>query len=306
MVTTKTNLTTRRTRGRGGQSPVFIGIHTMEAPEGAQTAENVASYFKTVDASSHWCIDNDSRVRVVNDEDAAWTLPPVNKQSLNIEFAGYARQNAAEWMDPYSKAMLEIGAICAAEWVKKYGIPIRRLTDAQIARYEKGFVGHVDANRVFKKSSHWDPGPAFPWDYFLGRVRVHAGQAPATPTPIAPTKPSDIPSYEEYETMSSFITEALQDAYKAELGRAATEGELIPRRLNIARGRTTLKQEIENIDISVESNRYAVRALYKELLKREGNATEWDSWIKNTGNDPAKIRAAILNSAEYKALQQKK
>lgn len=305
MVTTTTNLTTRRSKGRQGKTPVFIGIHTMEAPEGPQTAESIANYFKTVQASSHWCVDNNSRVRVVLDEDTAWTLPPVNNRSLNIELAGYARQNAAEWMDPYSKDLLEIAAICAAEWVRKYNIPIRRLTDAQIARYEKGFVGHVDVNRVFKSSSHWDPGPAFPWDYFLGRVRVHAGQAPAAPTPTTPAKPPR-PNYEEYEDMSSFITEALQDAYKFELGREITEGELIPRRLSIARGRTTLQQEIDSIDISVESNRYAVRSLYKELLKREGNATEWDMWIKASGNDIAKVRAGIIGSAEYKNLQAKK
>lgn len=89
MVVTRTNLTTRRHVGR--RAPVsLIAIHTMEAPEAAQTAENVANYFKRVDASAHWCVDNDSRVRVVKDEDTAWTLPGANSRSLNIEIAGYA------------------------------------------------------------------------------------------------------------------------------------------------------------------------------------------------------------------------
>lgn len=176
-------LTERRWPTRYGDEIDLIAIHTMEAPEGAQTAENVARYFQTVNASSHWCVDNDSRVRVVLDEHTSWTLPGAQTRSLNLELAGYARQTPAEWADAYSLDMLENAAVCCAEWVQKYGIPIRKLSDAEIAAGHKGFVGHVDVNRVYKKSSHWDPGPSFPWDYFLSRVAAHAG---GTFTPPAP------------------------------------------------------------------------------------------------------------------------
>lgn len=167
----------------------IIGIHTMEAPEGSQTAENVANYFKRVMADSHWCCDNNSRVRVIADEHVAWTLPGANSRSLNIEFAGYAKQDKEDWEDAYSIAMLEVGAYCAAEWVIKYGIPIRKLTDAQIRAGQKGFAGHVDVNRVYRQSSHWDPGPSFPWTYFLSRVRsaVNAIRGGADiPEPVKP------------------------------------------------------------------------------------------------------------------------
>jgi len=167
----------------------LIAIHTMEAPEGSQTAENVASYFKRVMADSHWCADNNSRVRVIPDWAIAWTLPGANSRSLNLEFAGYAKQTKVDWEDAYSIDMLEVGAYCAAEWVIKYGIPIRRLTDSQIASGEKGFVGHVDANRVYRQSSHWDPGPSFPWAYFLDRVRVAVAMIKGSPAPDVPEAP---------------------------------------------------------------------------------------------------------------------
>lgn len=175
MVTTRENLTTKRYQGRKGGRIDLIAIHTMEAPEGSQTAENIANYFKRVNASAHWCIDNDSRVRVVRDADTAWTLPGANSRSLNIELAGYAKQTPADWADAYSMAELEIAALSAAEWCRAYGIPVRKLTDAQIRAGEKGFVGHVDISRVYQESSHWDPGPHFPWAYFLGRVNAHLG-----------------------------------------------------------------------------------------------------------------------------------
>lgn len=232
MVTTSTNLTTNRSIGRAGQDVDIIGIHTMEAPEGSQTAENVANYFKKVKASSHWCCDDNSRVRVVQDKDTAWTLPGANSRSLNIELAGYARQTAGDWADAYSLAMLDIAAQCAAEWVIKYGIPIRRLTDAQIRSGAKGFAGHVDVNRVYKQSSHWDPGPAFPWDYFLGRVAAFVGGG-ATPVvnPVTPVPPAVAPNWDNrgysMEWIASQQAKLIRLGY--DLGPGGADGKRGPR-----------------------------------------------------------------------------
>lgn len=181
---TSTRLSPNHYNGRQGKTPFVIGIHTMEAPEAGNTAENVAAYFgnSVIQASAHWCVDNDSRVRVVNDDDAAWTMPPLNDQSLNIEMAGYAAQTTKQWADAYSLETLDNAALCAAEWCHKYGIPIRHLTDAQIAAGNKGFVGHIDVNRVFHASDHTDPGTHFPWTSFLTKVTAHYDNMP---TPVS-------------------------------------------------------------------------------------------------------------------------
>jgi hypothetical protein len=52
----------------------------MEAPEGPQTAENIAAYFAktSTKASAHVCVDNDSEVRCVSDADTAWAAPRAN------------------------------------------------------------------------------------------------------------------------------------------------------------------------------------------------------------------------------------
>lgn len=189
---TSTNLTTQRRIGRGGNRISLIGIHTMEAPEAGQTAENVAVYFKRVEASSHWCVDNNSRVRVVRDEDTAWTMPPTNSWSLNIEMAGYAGQTARQWDDAYSNSVLDIAAVCAAEWCKKFSIPVRRLNTSQLLARQPGLAGHVDVNRAFRASDHSDPGANFPWTEFLGLVRKHLGQV-APPLAPASEKPYCVP-----------------------------------------------------------------------------------------------------------------
>jgi hypothetical protein len=163
-----------------------VVIHTMEAPEGPQTAENIAAYFAkpATKASAHVCVDSDSEVRCVPDADTAWAAPGANANGLQLELAGYARQTAAEWDDVYSRAMLERAAVVAASWATAYGIPVRHLSVAELKAGARGFVAHDDVSKAFKKSTHWDPGPAFPWDAFLTRVAQLAGGAP--PAPAAP------------------------------------------------------------------------------------------------------------------------
>ena len=69
--------------------------------------------------------------------------------------------------------MLENAANAAAQYCLKYNIPVQRLDNDQLKRGERGIIGHVQASKVYKKSSHTDPGTGFPWDYFIERVKKH-------------------------------------------------------------------------------------------------------------------------------------
>lgn len=173
---------------QGHDSRTWIVIHTMEAPEEDRTAENVARYFTNpaVQASAHFCTDDNSSVRCVRDNDSAWTIAnrDGNRMSLNIELAGYAQQTPGQWDDKYSDAELSIAAHHCAEWAHKYDIPVRHLTHDQIRTQSmKGFLGHADVNAVFGWSDHTDPGPHFPWDRFLRMVNERLDLIEQKPPP---------------------------------------------------------------------------------------------------------------------------
>ena len=185
-------------RGRSRKVRLAV-IHTMEVKETSGAAEWCAGYFrgsKAPKASAHYYVDADSTIQGVLERDTAFAAPGANADGIQIEHAGYAKQNAADWGDAYSLAMLRdqsaplMAGICA-----RHGIPIRHLTDAQLRAGQAGLIGHVQASRVYKLSSHWDPGTSFPWDEYLTWVRNAAADRAAPASIVKPAAaPTTVPT----------------------------------------------------------------------------------------------------------------
>lgn len=151
----------------------LVVLHSMEAPEKGTTAEAVARYFATTDrrASAHVCVDNNSIVQCVFDNDVAFAAPGANSDGIHIEMAGYARQTREEWLDPYSTMVIENAANVAAQYCLKFGLPVTTLADEQLLKGAAGIVSHDQVSRVYRRSTHTDPGKGFPWDHFMARVK---------------------------------------------------------------------------------------------------------------------------------------
>ncbi len=157
-----------------------IVIHTMESGETNKTAENVAKYFQglssTKKASAHLCIDNNSIVQCVLDNDVAFAAPGANHNGIQLELAGKANQSSAQWDDVYSKDLLENAANAAAQYCLKYNLPRKHLSDTELKNGDEGIIGHDQATAVFKISTHTDPGQNFPWATFIARVDYYYQQ----------------------------------------------------------------------------------------------------------------------------------
>lgn len=178
----------------GGRAIDLIVVHDMEAPETPSTAENVASWFagpSAPRASAHYCIDNDSAVQCVRDEDVAWHAPGANHSGLGFEHAGYANQTEADWSDGYSEAMLRISAELVAERCASYGIPIDFVDAGGILAGARGITTHAEVTKAYPNlGSHTDPGPGFPMGHYLDLIRAAQSGAPM-PTPHAPAPAPD-------------------------------------------------------------------------------------------------------------------
>jgi len=152
-----------------------IVIHTMEAPERPTTSQAVAEWFAGATApmaSAHYCVGQIGVTQCVRDTDIAWHAPGLNGTGIGVEHEGYAKQTAAEWNDPSSRAALWHSARLVGRLCKLYGIPVVRLSATDLQAGKSGITGHGDVSQAFKGSNHWDPGPGFPWEHYLDLVGV--------------------------------------------------------------------------------------------------------------------------------------
>lgn len=163
---------------RGPNDIERLILHTAEIQEERDSAEDVARFFAqaSTEVSAHKCIDNNSIVGCVRNEDIAFAALGDNPQSLNYELSGFAKQTFEQWRDRYSRDVIENAAIAAAADCKANGIPLRWLTDAQLKARQRGFCTHQQVSRIFGQGTRTDPGPNFPKDLFLRRTQFHMGQ----------------------------------------------------------------------------------------------------------------------------------
>jgi len=167
--------TNNRTKVAGKRAINLVVIHDMEAPELDGTAEAVAAYFQKpgTRASAHECVDNNSVVVGVPDNDVAWAAPGANHDGLQFELAGYARQTRKQWADPYSDALLHLAARRVARKCETHDIPVRFRDAADLragGARRRGITTHAQVTLAHHQSTHTDPGPNFPMLTFLGMV----------------------------------------------------------------------------------------------------------------------------------------
>jgi N-acetyl-anhydromuramyl-L-alanine amidase AmpD len=170
------------TRAQPGRKVSLLVLHSMEAPEKGSTAESVARYFANGSggrpASAHYCIDSDSIVQCVQTRDVAYGAPGANRNGIHLEHAGYARQTAKDWADPFSEAMLEPLGRSGREnldpEVRDYApVPRARWICWPCSRGHAltGITTHREISLAFNPGGHTDPGENFPIDHYLDMVR---------------------------------------------------------------------------------------------------------------------------------------
>lgn len=163
-------------------------IHSMEGAEAATKAESVSRWFAGENtrfpapkSSAHYAIDCDSIVQMVHEHHVAWHAPGANRYGIGLEHAGRARQSAAQWLDAFSRPMLMQSAWLMAAICLRWNIPIVFVGRNDVSAGKRGITTHAEVTHAFRKSTHTDPGPNFPMEWYLECVReAHAILSPGS------------------------------------------------------------------------------------------------------------------------------
>lgn len=162
--------------GRPYGPPLWIVVHTTEGSEGLRSAEDGAAYdaHRPDGTSTHYMHDQDTTIQEVRTTDRANSaMGTGNRYGIHHELCGKAAQSPAQWHDAASAGTLARFARQAARDAKKWDIPVRHLTVAEVrSKSARGFCAHADITAAFGESTHQDPGANYPWSEVLGMVRA--------------------------------------------------------------------------------------------------------------------------------------
>lgn len=165
----------------GGRKVSLVIVHTAQ---GARNVESLGAYFANAgnQVSSHVGIDDRTVMQYVPYSMAAWTAGGANSISDQAELCGFAEWTREQWIGEH-RHMLELTAAWVRERCLARGIPIRKLTPAQVAAGESGVCGHGDWSSAMNDGNHWDPGE-FAWDVVMSLAG--GGTAPPSPSAVPP------------------------------------------------------------------------------------------------------------------------
>lgn len=232
---------------RGLGTPRWIVVHTQE---GGRTAVDLAAFLDDPASQVSYHVANDDRdiLKVVAEGDAPWSAAGANKYAFHICLAGsYSAWSRGKWLETDAadgkNEDLELtnAARVIAWWCNKYNIPAEYIGGNGIPWGRDGICGHMDLG--VWGGGHHDPGPNFPWDELIRRVKSFlAGATPTplpSPSPVGPGggQPVD-PATSQYFTgilrlgstgpQVSELQRRLRDAYKAYAAQLPVDGDFGP------------------------------------------------------------------------------
>lgn len=166
-----TQLTTCDSGRRNPATCQVVVVHTYECPRGDDVEERAAWQDRSRTGSYNILVGTRRRLRANDDNYIPWAaFPTGNRIGLHLCILAYAAESRNRWLE-YDH-QLTLAAEVAADWCTRYNIPPVKLTAAEVRAGKRGICGHGEISGAFHESDHTDPGPGFPWDVFIQKVRT--------------------------------------------------------------------------------------------------------------------------------------
>lgn len=162
---------------RVARRPTFIILHCTDGHEGySKDFDEAVAISKPLSKgkqrSFHYVVDGNSATQCVEDRWIAWhARSRGNAVGIGVELCGRAAQTRSQWFDTVSLATMNIAARLCADLCERWSIPpIAVTTEGLLRGVATGITTHAAVSKAWKQSTHWDPGPGFPFDDFVEAV----------------------------------------------------------------------------------------------------------------------------------------
>ena len=170
--------------------PRLIVLHSTETPCAPGSARAVARAFQSAatQASAHDVIGPDAVFSCVDLANRAWHVgAPGNGFAIGVEQTGFAHFTAEDWASAPVQAMLANVVVRVADICRQTGIPAVCVDVDGIRAGASGITTHAMVAKAVGGSTHWDPGPHYPLDDVIARVRALLDEDDPERAPVAMT-----------------------------------------------------------------------------------------------------------------------
>ena len=161
--------------------PPFIVIHSTEGPMSDGNARALAQWFARSPAaggpgtSATDIFDPTEGILMLDHRVIPYHCGPKgNGRGTGGEHCGSVGLTKAQWSSDRAKKMLDRSARANAKDAHDRGWTLaqcRWLTVSEVARFVAGFCTHNDIRLALGGTTHSDPGPNFPYAWYMERVR---------------------------------------------------------------------------------------------------------------------------------------
>jgi hypothetical protein len=137
----------------------------IHATDNTASAADEAHYAQSRpdQVSAHFYSDETVAIQALDTSHVAYgCFPTGNSRSVQVEICGRSNE--------LTDASLRRVAPVVARACQEFGIPVRKVSSAELANGAKGICGHLDVTNAWHEGDHTDPGSSFPWAQFIGYV----------------------------------------------------------------------------------------------------------------------------------------
>lgn len=160
-----------RNYGTSSLAKWYIAVHNTS---NTASAEDEADYARrrTDNISSHYYADADTIIQMLDTKLQAWHAGSTqgNQHAISYEFTGLNSWTREKWLAnvDWDKAARQMARDCKAHDIDAKTLTIAQMNDGR----STGIVTHDQMRRAWGGTTHTDPGPNFPMDHLLAKVRA--------------------------------------------------------------------------------------------------------------------------------------
>jgi hypothetical protein len=153
-----------------------VVVHDAESGDGAsatlvnllqQPGDRVSKAGNVYGAGYHGVTDGlGGYVSMADGTAGPFSAPILNDTWWHVCMPGFANQTREQWLDPLSRAHIKgVAKFIYDKWIEDDRIWYPNFVFAsQLVQLVHGYTSHAQVALAWKKTTHTDPGPNFPWD----------------------------------------------------------------------------------------------------------------------------------------------